>query len=257
MDKLKEDKLAHGFSGTRILVLSAALELGRMPAVGEVLGLFYYGSDPRITDLVKRQRKAGISTLSMILAAKSSGVRLELNSHYMNLVREFTDYGLIEEATRITQFWAETQAISADDMVLVLYLLEFIKKYPGRGIPVTIDMLIAQRVAGQRSAVGVSPEQLNVNEVKALAGWSRPSRARWPTRSARSSACAPRSAASRSRPAARAARGAAAAAATSSRSPRATAVARWATWPTKEDGAFVRATRFGDSALTMPGCSKS
>ena len=49
--------------------------------------------------------------------------------------------GQIEEASRITQFWAETQAISADEVTIKDYITEFMKKYPCRGIPVVVDVL--------------------------------------------------------------------------------------------------------------------
>ena len=60
--------------------------------------------------------------------------------------------GQIEEASRITQFWAETQAISADEVTIKDYITEFMKKYPCRGIPVVVDVLLAQRVQGQRAS---------------------------------------------------------------------------------------------------------
>ena len=63
MAKLNEDKAAQRLSGLRLLRLSLALELGRVPAMGEVAGKVCYGSDPRISDMVKAQRKAGIPTM--------------------------------------------------------------------------------------------------------------------------------------------------------------------------------------------------
>ena len=47
-----------------------ALELGRLPAIGDVLGVVPYGSNPRLSEPAKRQRKAGLVTLHGILESK-------------------------------------------------------------------------------------------------------------------------------------------------------------------------------------------
>ena len=57
--RLAEDKKAQGLSGARIIRLALALELGRLPAIGDVLGVVPYGSNPRLSEPAKRQRKAG------------------------------------------------------------------------------------------------------------------------------------------------------------------------------------------------------
>ena len=69
--KLTEDKTAQDLTGVRILVLSLALELGRVPEVGEVLGEVSYGSDPRVSKIVKDQKKAGLATMQKILDSGS------------------------------------------------------------------------------------------------------------------------------------------------------------------------------------------
>ena len=167
--KLAEDKKTHGFSGMRIVCLSVALELGRVPAPGEVAGSVFYGCDVRITDIAKKQKKAGVSTMQRILDGEN--VRLELNQHIVDVVRDYSERTQIQEASRITQWWAETQSLSQDDTVIQQYLLEYFKKYPGRGLPVTVDVLIAQRVLGKQAKVGgASTEQIKsiVAQLKTL-----------------------------------------------------------------------------------------
>ena len=163
---LEADKLAQGLSGTRILILSAALELGRVPSSGEVLGKLGYKGDPRLSDLAKQQRKAGMGTLSKILDS-GSGLRRELQSHFGGLIRDYTEAKRIEEASSITQWWSETQTVSGDDAVLASYIKEWLRKYPGRGIPETLDVILATRVTGQKGIGGVTAEQLK--EVKEMA----------------------------------------------------------------------------------------
>ena len=162
--KLNDDKDNQRLTGVRILRLALALELGRVPAVGEVVGSFCYNSDPRVADIVKAQRKAGIPTLAKILEGAEDGgndFRLSLNMHFAGLQREYSEEGLVQEASLVTQMWAEAQAVSFDDKVLRMYLREYFKKYAGRGIPVTVDVLIATRVAGSREASAVTRAQFD------------------------------------------------------------------------------------------------
>ena len=160
MDTLKSDKEAQGLSGVRIVTLAAALELGKVPGPGEVAANFSFGSDPRTADVTKRRKKAGIQTMYTILCDTKGDVRLMLNSHFVDVVREYSDRGMIQEASRITQFWAETQSVSQDNAVLVQYLMEYFKKYTGRGIPVIVDVLVAQRVLGSRGTSGASGAEM-------------------------------------------------------------------------------------------------
>ena len=88
---LEEDKRAQGLSGTRLLKLSCAFELGRVPGNGEVLGGITYKSDPRLSKLSKDQKKAGMRTLSKLLECKDSGVRRELQQHFGGIIREYTE----------------------------------------------------------------------------------------------------------------------------------------------------------------------
>ena len=63
--RLAENKKAQGLvSGTRIIRHALALELGRLPAIGDVpvLGVVPYASNPRLSEPAKRQRKAGLVT---------------------------------------------------------------------------------------------------------------------------------------------------------------------------------------------------
>ena len=160
VELLEKDKTAQGLSGTRILILSAAIELGRVPAAGEVLGKIGFKSDPRLSEMAKQQRKAGMVTLSKILDSSTGSVRRELQSHFGGLIRDFTEARFIVEASLISQWWSETQTVSGDDAVLVLYIKEWLRKYPGRGIPETLDVLLATRVSGTKAASGATSAEL-------------------------------------------------------------------------------------------------
>ena len=162
--QMEDDKKAQGLNGVRLIVLSAALELGRVPAASEVLGVVGYKSDPRLSKLAKDQRKAGMSTLGKILEEKSTGLRRELQSHFGSLIRDFTEERLVVEASLVSQFWSEAASVSTEDAVVALYIKEWLRKYPGRGIPSVIDVVLATRVTGQQRATGGA----SADQVKAL-----------------------------------------------------------------------------------------
>ena len=96
---LASDKANQGLSGARLVCFAVGIELGRAPAAGEVVGVVTYKSDMRVCAVVKAQRKAGVATLSSCL--DSTTVQRELNSHFSALIREYSERGLIEEASRL------------------------------------------------------------------------------------------------------------------------------------------------------------
>ena len=161
---LRREAKNQNMSGKRMLRLSLALELGRVPAMGEVIGTVFWGSDARIADAVKQQRKAGVPTLSVILAGKNP--RYAVSMHIVSLTRAYSEMNSMEEASRLTQLLNDATEVSHEEGVFVQYLQELLKKYPGMGIPVTSDVLIAQRIVGSRAVGGVSSEQFK--ELKEL-----------------------------------------------------------------------------------------
>ena len=162
---LEQDKQAQGLSGARIVGLNASLELGRVSAIGNVVGVLAYKGDARLSDLAKQQRKAGMPTLSKIL--EGSHVRRELQTHFGNLIRDYSEMGNIQEASLITRWWAEAQTVSSDDKTLAEYIRQYFRKYTGRGIPEFLDVVVATRVTGERALSGVTADQLK--EVLAVA----------------------------------------------------------------------------------------
>ena len=63
--------------------------------------------------MAKQRRKAGLTTLKQILESKDH-VRIMLNDHFMDIVRQYSAAGQIQEASLVTQFWSETQALSEE-----------------------------------------------------------------------------------------------------------------------------------------------
>ena len=76
--------------------------------------------------------------------------------------------GMIKEASRITQWWSETQTISNDSKIMMDYISEYFRKYAGRGLPEIVDIVVATRVSGSRSGGGLSQDAVReiVNTAK-------------------------------------------------------------------------------------------
>lgn len=160
--QLAEDKAKQKLTGAQIVVLSSALYIGRVPVASEVVGVVRYGSDHRVSDLIKQQRKAGIATMMSIL--DGSNVRSELSRHFTRLIAEYAERGRVTEASLITMWWSETQAICPTEAVLVAYVKEYFRKYPGRGLPTQVDVLVATHCTV--SSQGDSAINSKVSEAK-------------------------------------------------------------------------------------------
>ena len=89
-----------------------------------------YASDLRLCPLIRQQRKAGVLSLDDIVKGKN---KRELFLHYTRLAKEYNDRKMIEEATLVSQFWAETSsAFEGDDAGLYVYLTAWTRTYSGR-----------------------------------------------------------------------------------------------------------------------------
>ena len=146
---------AQRISGLRMMGLGLALVSGFVHPAGESAEL-RYGSDMRLCSVIRQQRKAGVATLDDILKNKS---RRELALHFSRLAKEYNDRHMIEEATLVSQFWAETSsAFEGDDSGLFVYMTEWMRTYAGRGIPKLLDTDLILR--HRKEAGGASSSDL-------------------------------------------------------------------------------------------------
>ena len=142
---LVSDKAKMGLSGLRILMLSLALELGRVPVGGQVVSLIY-GSDPRLSEMVKAARKATMLTLSKVL---ENGDLAKLGLFMMGLVRDYSEQGMIIEAQLITGWWTEIQSVCGGSWSMTAkYVRMYLEKYVGRGLPEPVDLILLNRISG-------------------------------------------------------------------------------------------------------------
>jgi hypothetical protein len=167
-DKAIHDIKVQRISGARMMALSLALVSGHVHPMGDSADL-RFGSDMRLCPLIKQQRKAGVLSLDQIITSKS---RRELSLHYTRLAKEYSDRQLIEEATLVSQFWAETtSAFEGDDTGLFNYLNEWNRTYTGRGIPKLLDTDIILRTRKADGGGMSASDAKDLKEaVKAAAG---------------------------------------------------------------------------------------
>ena len=165
--QLKADKIAQGLTGVEIAVLALALELGSIPPAGDVVGQFRYGSEPRLFKMAKDQRKAGMATLGSIVADEDFD-RL-MSTHLTGLIREYSARGEVTQASLITSWWSETQAVAPTAKMKAEYVNEYMKRYGGRGLPTPVDILIATRVSSGTGSGAATAESLKETKDSAKA----------------------------------------------------------------------------------------
>ena len=106
-----------------------------------------YGADPLMGEFVKKRNKAKMDSLKAFLDAKDT---LGLQSHFANLIHDFTTAGKSKEAAIVTGWWMEVQQVFATNPdSMIVYVKEYLRRYRGRGFPVTFDVTIfAKSLAG-------------------------------------------------------------------------------------------------------------
>ena len=166
-DQMESDKAKQGLSGLRILTLSLALELGKVPSGGSVASIIY-GSDARLSDMVKAARKAGLQTLTKVLEGGDAG---KLALFMTGLIRDYSERGMVLEAQRLTTWWTETQSMCSSNFgLMVKYIRQYLDKFVGRGLPETVDMMLLMRIGGGgASDAGAADAMKMAKEAKARA----------------------------------------------------------------------------------------
>ena len=175
-EKALLDIKAQGLPGTNMMGLSLGMMSGRVQPQGDSASL-RYASDLRLCPNIRAQRKAGVETLDDIIKGKDKRI---LSQHYTRLAKEYNDHGMIQEATLVSQFWAESMAAwEGDDVGLFVYLAEWNRVYAGRGIPKLLDtdlILRNQRKYGSGSGgtdVKELKDQLSSTKTKLAAAEQR------------------------------------------------------------------------------------
>ena len=164
-DKAIADMKSQGMLPTRTFALSVSMETGRVHSVAELAGMTY-GSDVRATSLVKDLRKAKIPLLSTAL---EGGKMTTVLSHLNGLLRDLAAHGQMHEAALLSGWMQEWQQMfSAEDAIAIAYLIEYLRVYPGRGLPTPFDYGIMFRVQKASGTTGSSEVKELAKEVKSM-----------------------------------------------------------------------------------------
>ena len=161
------DMKSEGLTLTQILALSVGLETGKIVPSAEVESMVY-GGDVRVCNMVKELRRSEVPTLSSLLKA---GKMQPVISHLTALLRDFSLHGLMREAALLSSWMQEwQQMLAGEDTVAIAYLSEYVRTYPGRGLPTEFDFRIYFRVMKGYGASGSEAVKELAKTVKALQG---------------------------------------------------------------------------------------
>ena len=156
-EKAVKDMAEQGLSGKRMIGLSLSLCLGKV-CKPSLCASLKYGEDPALSEPAKQARKAGKRMLATIIKNKNFA---ETGAFFSELMRAYSSDHMVEEASLIASWWAETAScFSAEKELLFEYLEEYFDKYAGRGLPVQIDTVLVTRLRNSAGTGGVTKEEL-------------------------------------------------------------------------------------------------
>ena len=161
-EKAIKDMAAQGLSCARLVALSLSLVLGKVSKPSVSAGL-KYGEDPALSEQAKQSRKAGRKMLSGIIKERNFATT---GAYFSDLMSNYAADGMVEEASLLAAWWAETAScFSAEKELLFEYLDEYFNKYAGRGLPIKIDTVLVTRLRNSTGG-GVSKEEFKTVKSK-------------------------------------------------------------------------------------------
>ena len=158
-DEAASDLKVQGAKDVKELAkLSMALVIGRVPTAIEFAGMTY-GCDPRTTKAFKETRKGGVPTLYDLLRdPKGMGQFMGLSDFFGDTAEKLSGSGLPHLAQRVLKWWNDTSKhfrSAEEHSMLCSYIVEYLRAYSGRGLPVLISMDIMMRVRFSASSLGL------------------------------------------------------------------------------------------------------
>jgi len=124
-----------GATGEQLATLTFILQTGVMPPADSGIR---YGSDPALSKSYTKV-KGGHNTVLPDLLRRDGASTMDLHNHFgagVNLLRS-NGYELMSR--RLSDMWAELQRHLPTFELQKSYLMEYMRKYPGRGIPTLLD----------------------------------------------------------------------------------------------------------------------
>ena len=143
--EMENDMKAMGLDSGEITTLALSIETGQVHTEYDVIEVAY-GSDPCLTEVARQRRKAGLESLSKLVAAKDGR---GISVHFASLIRDLNADGRSKEVSVITSWLMEAQQVFGDDSTaFVGYVKEYLRRYKGRAFPVKFDFALFAKSIG-------------------------------------------------------------------------------------------------------------
>ena len=133
---LANDISNQGMSEEEFALSTFALHTARTPPAGTTE--LKYGFDVVGTKAFRNLKTAGAQTLT-VLCDDNQTTMVQLNSHFLAAASTLRQTGMSVAAERLTQMWMDLQTHVPSPALIRIYLREYVRKYPGRFLPVLID----------------------------------------------------------------------------------------------------------------------
>ena len=142
---MDNDMKAMNLDAGEITTLALSIETGQVHTEYDVIEVAY-GSDPCLTEVARQRRKAGLESLSKLVAAKDGR---GISVHFASLIRDLNADGRSKEVSVITSWLMEAQQVFGDDSsAFVAYVKEYLRRYKGRAFPVKFDFALFAKSIG-------------------------------------------------------------------------------------------------------------
>ena len=164
--EMDNDMKAMNLSGEQITTLALSIETGQVHTEYDTLDVSY-GADPCLGEIAKQRRKAGLESLSKLLAAKDGR---GISVHFASLIRDLNADGRSKEVSVITSWLMEAQQVFGDDTsAFVAYVKEYLRRYKGRAFPVKFDFALFAKSIGSVKGGLTEDQKEGINKGKKAA----------------------------------------------------------------------------------------
>ena len=133
-----------GITGQSIITLTFVMLTGRLPLPDDELA---YGADVTLSKAYARAERCGDGTMLVdLLGPPVASGYYTVHDHFRSAVATLRGCGETVAAQRLADMWDLVQRSIPPLVMQRKYLMEYIRKYAGRGVPVLIDTDIVLRV---------------------------------------------------------------------------------------------------------------
>ena len=161
-EMLEDLEVQSASDASELYMLNVGLELGKKAVAVECVG-GTYGSDPALSDGMKRAAKSKMTTLRMHLAkAMETGDLMDIDRHVSRTTSKWmadpADLLHMTGGSRLSQIWNKCKALRpTDGRVAACMFHLLLDERVGRGLPVLTDTELSQTARERYAAVSPPP----------------------------------------------------------------------------------------------------